>query len=175
MSYSLEFIAHVILEKQSGNVPKGTKKKLQESCLSHVFCLRNLRDLRETYCFLCANCLSTLACYFPADSADHAEECSKLHYFAEKDRLGLVWFWVSSAIVCEICGRHWGFVCANCLSTLACYSPADYADHADEYSKAVLFRRERQIGVGVVLRSGYFVCVICEICGRLIVSFVQIV
>ena len=36
----LEFIAHVILEKQSGNVPKGTKKKLQESCLSHVFCLR---------------------------------------------------------------------------------------------------------------------------------------
>ncbi len=24
---SLEFIAHVILEKQSGNVPKGTKKK----------------------------------------------------------------------------------------------------------------------------------------------------
>ena len=25
--------------------------------------------------------------YSPADSADHAEECSKLHYFAEKDRL----------------------------------------------------------------------------------------
>ena len=57
---SLEFIAHVILEKQSGNVPKGTKKKLQESCLSHVFCLRNLRDLRETYYFLCSNRLSTL-------------------------------------------------------------------------------------------------------------------
>ena len=37
---SLEFIAHVILEKQSANVPKGTKKKLQESCLIHVFCLR---------------------------------------------------------------------------------------------------------------------------------------
>ena len=49
---SLEFIAHVILEKQSGNVPKGTKKKLQESYLSHVFCLRNLRDLRETLGFL---------------------------------------------------------------------------------------------------------------------------
>ena len=43
LSYSLEFIAHVILEKQSANVPKGTKKKLQESYLSHVFCLRNLR------------------------------------------------------------------------------------------------------------------------------------
>ena len=25
-------------------------------------------------------------------------------------------------------------------------SPADYADHAEEYSKAVLFRRERQVG-----------------------------
>ena len=25
--------------------------------------------------------------YFPADYADHAEEYSKLHYFAEKDRL----------------------------------------------------------------------------------------
>jgi hypothetical protein len=31
LSYSLEFIAHVILEKQAKNVPKGTKKKLQES------------------------------------------------------------------------------------------------------------------------------------------------
>ena len=60
LSYSLEFIAHVILEKQSANVPKGTKKKLQESYLSHVFCLRNLRDLRETLGFL----LSTLTCLF---------------------------------------------------------------------------------------------------------------
>ena len=25
--------------------------------------------------------------YSPADNADHAEECSRLHYFAEKDRL----------------------------------------------------------------------------------------
>ena len=31
--------------------------------------------------------------YSPADYADHAEECSKLHYFAEKDRLELGWFW----------------------------------------------------------------------------------
>ena len=35
----------------------------------------------------CANNLSTLACYFPADSADYAEECSKLHYSAEKRQL----------------------------------------------------------------------------------------
>ena len=31
--------------------------------------------------------LSKLACYSPADSADDAEECSKLHYPAEKDSL----------------------------------------------------------------------------------------
>ena len=33
--------------------------------------------------------------YSPADNADNAEECSELHYFAEKDRLvRLMWFWV---------------------------------------------------------------------------------
>ena len=45
----------------------------------------NLRDLRETLGLICANRLSTLACYSPADHADDAEECSKLHYIAEKD------------------------------------------------------------------------------------------
>jgi hypothetical protein len=29
--------------------------------------------------------------YSPADYAEDAEECSKLHYFAEKDRLGWLW------------------------------------------------------------------------------------
>ncbi|MFW9607270.1 MAG: hypothetical protein ACMV14_02385, partial [Prevotella sp.] len=28
--------------------------------------------------------------YSPADSADDAEECSRLHHIAEKDRLGMV-------------------------------------------------------------------------------------
>ena len=50
----------------------------------------NLRDLRETLGFLCADRLSTLACYSPADSADHAGECSLLHYIAEKDSLVIV-------------------------------------------------------------------------------------
>ena len=59
---SLELFAHVILEKQSGNVPKGTKKKLQESCLSHVFCLRkSARSAGDFWGFICANRLSTLA------------------------------------------------------------------------------------------------------------------
>ena len=31
------------------------------------------------------------------------------------------------------------------------YSPADSADHAEECSKAVLFRRERQVDVCIVL------------------------
>jgi len=59
-----------------------------------------------------------LRVYSPADGADHAEECSRLHYFADKDRLELVWFGVllfccSSAIICEICGRLLGFFCAS--------------------------------------------------------------
>ena len=75
--------------------------------------LRNLRDLRETLGFrLVQYNLSTLACYFPADCADHAEEYSKLYYFAEKDRLfevkAVLSFWGLSAIICEICGRLWG-------------------------------------------------------------------
>ena len=47
--------------------------------------------------------------YSPADSADDAEECSKLHYFAEKDRLfevkAVLGFWGLSAIISGICGR----------------------------------------------------------------------
>jgi len=44
------------------------------------------------------------------------------------------------------------------------YSPADYADYAEEYSFAALFRRERQVGVWVVLGFVVWggVCVICE-------------
>ena len=57
----------------------------------------NQRDLRETLGFLCADRLSTLACYSLADNADNAEECSRLHYIAESSILQLMWFWVLSA------------------------------------------------------------------------------
>ena len=39
--------------------------------------------------------------YSPADYADHAEECSKLHYFAEKDRLMFVVFWCCLGFICD--------------------------------------------------------------------------
>ena len=58
--------------------------------------------------------------YTLADSADDAEECSKLHYFAEKDSL----FKIKAVLL------FWGFVCVNLrdlretlgflLSTLTC-------------------------------------------------------
>ena len=32
-------------------------------------------------------------------------------------------------VISEICERHWGFFFGNSLSTLACYSLADGADH----------------------------------------------
>ena len=65
------------------------------------FCLRHQRDLREIYWgFFCADSLSPLACYSPADYADYAEkECSKLHYFAEKDRLMHVASWCSLGFI----------------------------------------------------------------------------
>ena len=57
--------------------------------------------LRTYWGFICANSLSTLACYSPADSADGAEEYSKLYYPAEKDRsfevVAVLLFWVLSA------------------------------------------------------------------------------
>ena len=60
-------------------------------CLSIVvllFVCVNQRDQRETsgVSFVWIDRV-LLREYSPADSADHAEECSKLHYFAEKDRL----------------------------------------------------------------------------------------
>ena len=55
-----------------------------------------------------------LACYSPADYADCAEECSKLHYFAEKDSLvgvkGVCGFGLRKAA--RSAGDVWGFICA---------------------------------------------------------------
>ena len=95
--------------------------------------------------------------YSPADNADHAEECSKLHYHAEKDRL----FEVKAVLgfrgfVCvnlrdqrEI---YWGFFCADRLSTLACILPQITQITQTNAARAALSRRERQIGeVNVVL------------------------
>ena len=69
--------------------------------------------------FVCANRLSMLACYSPADSADDADECSKLHYFAEKDRLGcyccfaVIWGFAVMGFVCDyqrdLRETYWGF------------------------------------------------------------------
>ncbi|WP_207153734.1 hypothetical protein [Prevotella herbatica] len=59
------------------------------------FYLRNQRDLRENRPFThkeraskerayLTDRLSPLACYSLADNAEVADECSKLHYFADK-------------------------------------------------------------------------------------------
>ena len=47
-----------------------------------------------------------LACYSPADYADCAEECSKLHYLAEKDRLVIVVIVVIGALGFVVRLRH---------------------------------------------------------------------
>ena len=56
-----------------------------------VVCLR--KSARDIWGFFWVYWLSPLPCYSPADSADDADECSRLHYIAEKDRLG--WWWGS--------------------------------------------------------------------------------
>ena len=58
------------------------------------------RDLRETLGFLLCRLIEYSCVYSLADGADDAEECSKLHYYAEKDRL----FEVKAGL---------GFVCVN--------------------------------------------------------------
>ena len=80
--------------------------------------------------------------YFPADYADDAEECSKLHYFAEKDRL----FEVKAVL---------GFVCDylrdQCetlgflLSALTCLYSRRLRRSRRGMQQAALFRRERQV------------------------------
>ena len=56
-----------------------------------------------------------------------------------------------------------GSICTNRLSTLACYSPADSADDAEECSWAALFRRERQVVWGCCSCCSFavlgFICV----------------
>ena len=113
------------------------------------FCLRHQRDLREIYWgFFCADSLSPLACYSPADYADYAEkECSKLHYFAEKDRLMFVVFWCCLGFICdnlrdlrETSGVS--FVQYS-LSPLACYSPADYADYAERNAASCIITQRK--------------------------------
>ncbi len=127
----------------------------------------NQRNLREIYWgFFCADRLSPLACYSPADSADNAEECSRLHYPAEKDRL----FEVIAVIAILL---FLGFVCVNLrdlretsgvsfvqysLSPLACYSPADYADYAERNAASCIIT-QRKTGC---LRLRLFCCfVVC--------------
>ena len=107
--------------------------------------------------FFCADCLSTLACYSPADGADHADkECSKLHYIAEKDSLlvsvVVIVVWGLSALISVISVRHWGFFfCAVCLSTLAYYSLADNADNADKECSKLHYFSEKQLVWGYEL------------------------
>ena len=106
----------------------------------------NQRDLREIYWgFFCADCLSTLACYSPADSADHAERNAAGCIISQR-KTG--WWWLLLfllflgfvCVICEICGRLLGFHLSNIdWVLLREYSPADYADHAEECSKLHYF------------------------------------
>ena len=82
----------------------------------------NLRNLRETLGFHLCGLFESSCVYSPADNADHAEECSKLHYIAEKDSLFNVVLWFVCVNLRDL-RETLGFLCADRLSTLACILP----------------------------------------------------
>ena len=61
------------------------RKTVCSSCCFGFRLRKSARSAGDIWGSICANRLSTLACYSPADSADDAEEYSKLYYIAEKD------------------------------------------------------------------------------------------
>ena len=105
--------------------------------------------------------------YSPADSADDAEECSKLHYIAEKDRLfeavaviAVLLFW---GFVCvnlrDLRETFWGFICAILIE----YSYVNILPQITQITQrrmqqAALYRRERQLGVVIVVLWLFEVC-----------------
>ena len=105
----------------------------------------NQRDLRDTFGFICADWLSTLACILP-----------QIAQITQRNAASCIILQRKTGCVVHVV---WGFVCVNerdqrdtfgfhlCrLIEYSCvYSPADSADHAEECSKAALFRRERQV------------------------------
>ena len=116
--YILPQITQITQRNAASCIISQRKTVCEVSVVLGFICV-NQRDLRETLGFLLCGLIEYSCVYSPADSADHAEECSRLHYIAEKDssvRLRL--FCCSSAIICVICERHWGFFCVDRLSTL---------------------------------------------------------
>ncbi len=118
--------------------------------------------------FIYVDWLSTLACYSPADSADYAEECSRLHYIAEKDS-SCSWcsFVVSSAIICVICERYLGFLFVNWLSTLMwIFSRRQRRSRTEMQRGSIYFAEIIAWGECVFCGSS---AIISEICERYIV------
>ena len=94
LEYSCVNILPQITQMTQRNAASSIISQRKTGCLRlRLFCCfgvclrKSARSAGDFWGFVCVDCLSTLACYFPADSADDAEECSKLHYPAEKDRL----------------------------------------------------------------------------------------
>ena len=84
-----------ITQRNAASCIISQRKTVCEVSVVLGFICVNQRDLRETLGFLLCGLFEYSCVYSPADSADHAEECSKLHHIAEKDSfVWLVLFWV---------------------------------------------------------------------------------
>ena len=106
-------------------------------------------------------------------------ECSKLHYFADKDSLLFVWLLQFCSLGFGVRLRHLrdlretlGFRLCNIAWVLLRVILSQITQITQRgMPQAALFRRERQLVAKFVLWLLelwvlWFVCVICEICGR---------
>ena len=76
-----------IAQMTQRNAVDGIISQRKTVCAVNVvlgFVCVNQRNQRETLGFLCADRLSTLACYSPADGAEVAEECSRAAFIPQR-------------------------------------------------------------------------------------------
>ena len=127
-------------------------RRERQFCVVLGFICVNLRDLREnTGVSSVPIDWVLLREYSPADYADHAEECSKAALYRRELHLVVsVVFGFYLRKSARSAGEYWGFFVQIDWVLLREYSPADYADHAEECSKAALYRRELHLVVIVV-------------------------
>ena len=113
----------------------------QESLL-----LFRMRHLRETYCFLCANCLSTLAWIF-SRRYRRWRRGIQLSCIISQRKTGCSLFSFMACLRLSAWSA-WdllGFICANRLSTLAWIFSRRLRRWRRGMQQAALYRRERQV------------------------------
>ena len=79
--------------------------------------------------------------------------------FRRERQVGVVvWLMLICCLSAIICERHLGFFCADCLSPLACYSPADSADHAERNAAGCIISQRKTDCLRLMMFCGFGFC-----------------